>query len=150
MAGSFSKIYYHLVFSTKDRLPLLRKHIKDDVYKYISGIIKSEDGFVYAIGGTENHIHLLCTLSTKKPLTEMLQRIKGHSSKLINGSLDSNTKFNWQSGNGIFTVSHSQVDSVKKYILNQEEHHRTMSFKEEFRILLQKHNIDFREEYIWK
>ena len=150
MAGTFSKVYYHIIFSTKGRLPILGKIIQTEAYNYICGIIKSEEGFVYAIGGTEDHIHLLCSLSSKKSISEMLQRIKGHSSRWINDNADSHQKFNWQNGYGIFTVSHSQVDAVKKYILNQEAHHKKISFKDEFRLLLEKHDIDFKEEYIWR
>lgn len=150
MAGTFTKIYYHLVFSTKDRTPLLVKDQKTDVYKYICGIIKSEGGFVYAIGGTGDHIHILCALTPKKSLSEMLQRIKGHSSKWINLQFGNNQKFKWQSGYGVFTVSHSQVEAVKEYVQNQETHHKKMTFKEEFELLLKKHEVEFKEEFIWK
>jgi len=105
---------------------------------------------VYAIGGTEDHIHLLCTLPPKKSLYEMIQRIKGHSSRWVNENSIYERKFNWQSGYGIFSVSRSQVSSVREYILNQEVHHKKMSFKDELRLLLDKHNINFEEEYIWR
>ena len=150
MAGTFSKIYYHIIFSTRGRAPFLQKNIKSEVNNYICGIVKSEEGFVYAIGGTADHVHLLCSLPSKKSISEMLQRIKGHSSKWINENTACDQKFNWQNGYGIFTVSHSQVDSVKKYILNQESHHKKISFKDEFRILLEKHDVDFKEEHIWR
>lgn len=150
MAGTFSKIYYHIVFSTKDRAQYLKNDSKKDVYDYICGIIKDEGGFVYAIGGTADHIHLLCTLSTKKSLSEMLQRIKGHSSKWINLKFTGKERFKWQSGYGVFTVSHSQIDLVKQYILNQQTHHKKMTFEDEFKILLVKHNVEYNDEYIWK
>ena len=83
MAGTFSKIYYHIVFSTKGRANFITKPIRDELYKYICGIIKNEQGFVYSIGGMEDHIHLLCSLPTTKSISEMMKRIKGHSSKWV-------------------------------------------------------------------
>jgi len=150
MAGTFTKIYYHIVFSTKGREQLISPQIEDELYKYITGIISSEEGFVYAIGGTSDHLHILCSFSCKKSISEMLQRIKGHSSKWMNSKQGNGKLFKWQSGYGLFTVSHSQIDQVKKYVANQHIHHKTMSFKDELRILLNKHEVEFDEKYIWQ
>ncbi|MCM8539642.1 MAG: IS200/IS605 family transposase [Lentisphaeraceae bacterium] len=150
MAGTFSKIYYHIAFSTKGRANFITKPIRDELYKYICGIIKNEQGFVYSIGGMEDHIHLLCSLPTTKSISEMMKRIKGHSSKWICSKSDTLSNFKWQAGFGLFTVSHSQIANVKQYIDSQHAHHQKMTFQDEFRFLLNKHNVDFEEQYIWK
>mgnify|MGYP006450516131 CR=1 FL=1 len=149
MAGTYSKVYYHLVFSTKGRQESIITSIREELYQYIGGIIRGEKGGVYAIGGTSNHIHILCSFPTKRSLSDMLQRIKGHSSLWIHKSFSDMRDFAWQAGYGVFSVSHSHLETVRQYILTQEEHHKKMDFKDEFRLLLKKHEVTFNENYIW-
>ena len=149
MAGTFSQVYIHAIFSTKNRQNDLLPELKKQIYNYICGIVKNTDGYVYSIGGTANHIHILFSCSPKVSISEMLKDIKGSSSKWINSNFQLQNKFQWQVGFGAFSVSQSQLAAVSKYIESQEKHHKTLSFKDEFRALLIKHNISFDEKYIW-
>ena len=149
MAGAFTKVYYHLVFSTKDRAKLIDEDIKTELYSYLYGIFKNENGYVLAIGGMSDHIHLLCSIPPKNSISDMIKKIKVASSKWLKERGGLYQKFQWQPGYGLFTVSHSQVDVVSKYIKNQKKHHENFSYKDEFRLLLKKHNIEFDEKFIW-
>lgn len=149
MAGTFTKIYYHLVFSTKDRVKLIDDNIKTELYSYICGILKNEEGYVYSIGGMSDHIHILCSIPPKSSLSDSVKKIKVASSKWIKEKGGLYQKFNWQPGYGLFTVSHSQLNTVSKYIEQQKQHHENLSYKDEIRLLLKKHNIEFDEKYIW-
>ena len=149
MAGTFTQIYIHAICSTKNRQNVLLPEVRKQVYNYICGIIKNEEGYVYSIGGTSNHIHILFSTSSKVSISEMLKEIKGSSSRWINQNLSLQNKFQWQAGFGAFSVSQSQLGAVTQYINNQEEHHKKFSFKDEFRALLNKHNLSFDEKYIW-
>lgn len=149
MAGSFTKIYYHLVFSTKNRIKLIDKDIQQDLYSYICGILKNENGYVIAVGGMSDHIHILCTVPPKVSLSDTIKKIKVASTKWIQGKGNLHQKFSWQPGYGLFTVSHSQLNAVADYIKDQEKHHNKLTYKDEFRLLLRKHNIEFDEKFIW-
>ena len=150
MAGTFTQLYTHAVFSTKNRQNDLTPKIRTEVYAYICGIVQNQEGQVISIGGTLDHVHILFSMAPKISVSEMLKNIKGSSSMWLNKQTFNCPKFKWQAGFGAFTVSYSQLDSVKQYIENQEEHHKKYSFKDEFRVLLKKHNIRFDEEYIWE
>ncbi|NQZ60175.1 MAG: IS200/IS605 family transposase [Lentisphaeraceae bacterium] len=149
MSGTFSQIYYHLVFSTKSRENYISDLIQEELYTYICGIIKKKDGFVYAIGGMPDHIHILCYIPAKTAVSKMLQEIKGCSSAWIHKRFHALSFFQWQSGYGVFSVSHSQREIVKNYICKQQEHHKDMSFKEEFIVLLKIHGVSYDESFIW-
>lgn len=149
MSGTFTKLYYHLVFSTKGRENHLTKNIQEELYRYIAGIIKGEEGFVISIGGMEDHIHILCTIPAKTSVSNMLKQIKGNSSSWFHERFPNTSFFKWQSGFGAFSVSQSQIDKVKEYIQNQKGHHERFDFKDEFRNLLKRHGIQFDEKYIW-
>ncbi|MCM8531356.1 MAG: IS200/IS605 family transposase [Lentisphaeraceae bacterium] len=149
MAGTFTQLYYHIVFSTKERKPLLSPTIEVELYKYITGIIKNEEGFLYAIGGTSNHIHLLCSAPSKIALADLLKKVKGSSSAWLNQKYPSTTKFNWQAGYGAFSVSQSQLKAVTNYIKNQKEHHQKIDFKTELISLLEKHEIEYNKNHLW-
>ena len=149
MAGTFTQVYYHLVFSTKDRFKFISEDIKQDLYSYICGILKNCEGFVYSIGGMADHIHILCSIPSKVAISETIKNLKVASTKWIQNKGDLLLKFRWQTGYGLFTVSHSQIEAVSTYIKNQQQHHEKLSFKDEFRLLLNKHNIDYDEKYIW-
>ena len=149
MAGTFTKLYYHLIFSTKNREHFIRADLEDELFHYIGGVIKGEGGYLYAIGGMPDHVHILCSLPVKLAVCDMLRKIKGGSSSWIHKKFPHLSFFQWQGGYGAFSVSHSQYEFVHNYILSQEEHHKTKSFQDEFRALLNKHGIKFDENVIW-
>ncbi len=149
MPSSYTSLNYHIVFSTKHRKPLLVDAIREDVYKYIAGIIQNKEGQLIEIGGIEDHIHILTSCSPKLALADFIRDVKANASKWINEQPRS-TKFAWQSGYGAFTVSVSQVEVVRQYIRNQAEHHKKQSFADEFRATLSKHKIAFDEERLFE
>jgi putative transposase len=150
MAGTYTNLLYHLIFSTKDRIPLITKGLQEDLYSYMGGIVRGEGGTLMEIGGVADHVHLLTKFKPTKSVSEMLNRIKAKSSKWVNEEHASNLrKFGWQDGYAAFTVSESLVPSVRRYIVGQEDHHRQKSFQEEFRALLDKHGIEYDERYLW-
>ena len=149
MSGTYTNLLYHLVFSTKLRKPWITAPIRDELYKYMGGIIRGERGVLLEIGGTADHVHLLTRFKTQPSVAEMLQRIKANSSKWVNEEKTRIHKFGWQDGYGAFTVSHSQVGRVRRYIKTQAEHHRVQDFKVEFRTLLDKHGIEYEERHLW-
>ena len=150
MASTFTKLLYHLVYSTKHRRPLIALTWRDDLYAYIGGIIKERDGIPLEIGGMPDHIHILTKLSPKLAIMDVLRDIKAVSSKWLNEGHRSNCRFEWQVGYGAFSVSHSQVKSVREYIRNQETHHREMTFRAEFVSLLKRHEIEFDPKYVFE
>jgi putative transposase len=131
------------------RVDLITPELALDLYPYIGGIVNGEKGHLLKIGGTANHLHLLAKFHPAMAVSEMLQRIKGNSSKWINEGQRANGYFAWQRGYGAFSVSESAVDSVSQYIDMQAEHHQKMTFQEEFVALLKKHHIPYDERYIW-
>jgi REP element-mobilizing transposase RayT len=149
MAGTFTNLLYHLVFSTKNRLPLITKNLQPDLYSYMGGIIRGEGGKLLEIGGMPDHVHLLAKFKPTKSISEMLGRIKAKSSKWANEERMKMRKFGWQDGYAAFSVSESQVEPVRGYIQNQENHHRRCVFQDELRALLDKHGIEYEERYLW-
>ncbi|MFL6194715.1 MAG: IS200/IS605 family transposase [Thermoanaerobaculia bacterium] len=148
MATTFSNLLYHIVFSTKTRLPLIHQEIQGPVYEYIGGIIRKDGGILLEIGGVPDHIHILAKLRTDKAVALVVQRIKGKSSKWLNERQAPKERFAWQEGYGAFSVSESLVNKVRSYIRTQEEHHRRVSFKEELIALLKRHRIPYDERYL--
>jgi putative transposase len=149
MAGTYTNLLYHLVFSTQDRLLLITKSIQADLYTYMGGIIRGEGGILLEIGGMPDHIHLVVKFKPTKSVSEMLNRIKAKSSKWLNEEKLKLRKFGWQDGYAAFSVSESQVDSVRRYVREQERHHQQQSFQDEVRALLEKHGVEFEEKYLW-
>ncbi|HSK78827.1 MAG TPA: IS200/IS605 family transposase [Thermoanaerobaculia bacterium] len=143
MARTYTKLIYHLVFSTKERIPLIASEIRDRLYEYLGGVIRGEKGSLMEIGGMPDHVHILARFGAAIAVSEMLKRIKGSSSHWL--SQETGTWFAWQNGYGAFSVSESQVAAVRKYIQQQEEHHKRISFKDELISLLRKHRIEFDE-----
>jgi len=148
MSQTLTNLLYHIVFSTKNREPLITNELQKELYPYIGGIIKNDKGYLLSIGGINNHIHLLAKFSQVNTVSYMLQQIKGSSSKWIHEK-NQNREFLWQRGYGAFTVSESNISNVKRYIENQHEHHKNMTFKEEYLKLLEKNNVKFDEIYLW-
>jgi putative transposase len=141
LRDTYSKLDYHLVFSTKRRAPLITEAFRDDLYAYIGGILRGNGGVLLAAGGMPDHIHLLAGWGTTLSLAKMLQVIKANSSKWMNERAGGT--FAWQAGYGAFTVSASKVSQVRRYILNQEAHHRKVSYREEFAGLLRRHGVPY-------
>jgi REP element-mobilizing transposase RayT len=127
---------------------LVTPDVSIELYPYIGGIINGEKGKIIQIGGISNHIHILCLFHPAISVSEMMRHIKGNSSKWLHEK--GNAMFLWQKGYGAFSVSESAADSVRKYIVNQEIHHRKYSFEDEYIAILKKHNIQYDENYIWE
>ena len=148
MPHSYTNLLYHFVFATKDRLPLLTSKIRPRLYEYLGGTVRGLDGTALEIGGIEDHIHLLAKLRQDIAVAEFIKKLKSNSSRWVRRTLRKD--FGWQEGYGGFTVSESQMERVRQYIRNQEEHHRRVSFEEEFKALLRAHHIDYEEDYLWR
>lgn len=149
MPQSLVKNYVHLVFSTKYRQPFIDKTIQPKLYAYINGICQKNECYIYAIGGIEDHIHILCLLSKKMALYKLLETMKSNSSRWIKTKGKNYQNFYWQEGYGAFSVNPSEISIVKKYIDNQEEHHKKRDFKNEFRAFLNKYEVEYDERYVW-
>ena len=148
MANTFTQIYLHIVFAVQNRISLINTEWKDELYKYITGIIQNNKHKLIAINGTANHIHIAIGYKSHQLIPDLLQDIKANSSKWINEKRFIKGKFNWQAGYGAFSFSHSQIDAVVKYINNQEQHHKKKTFKEEYIEMLKKYDVPFDEKYI--
>jgi len=150
MSQSLSKILVHAVFSTKDRRPFLRKgEVREELYKYLGGVLKHHDCQPIIIGGVEDHVHVLTSLSRTWEAAEMIKEIKRSSSLWLKRKEKDLAEFAWQGGYGIFSIGFSQIGSVRRYIAGQEEHHRKVSFQDEFRLFLKRYEIEFDERYVW-
>jgi len=149
MAGSFASLYYHLVFSTKDRRRLITPDIAPRIYEYIGGIIRAKLGVSMLIGGMPDHTHILTSLDKTIAVADALRDIKSNSTSWIRETFPAFAKFSWQEGYGAFTVSPGELDQVKAYIAGQEAHHRTVTFQEEFLEFLHRYQIPYDERYIW-
>jgi putative transposase len=148
MPSTHLSLHFHIVFSTKDRHPFITDAWRARLHEYMGGIIRKADGIPEAIGGIEDHVHLLVGLRATHVLAEFVQDVKQTSSRWIHDIIGVKN-FAWQSGYGAFTVSVSNCDAVKGYIADQPEHHRTKSFQAEYVQFLQKHGITFDEKYLW-
>src|SRR5690606_22130805 len=131
MASTFSQIYIQYVFTVKGRENLLQKPWRDEVFKYMAGIIKAKNQKPIIINGVADHVHVFVGLKPSMNISDLVRDIKNNSSKFINEQGWIKGKFSWQEGYGAFSYAHSQIDNVYHYILNQEEHHRKKTFKEE-------------------
>ena len=149
MANTYTEIHVHAVFGVQNRLSLIKDAWKDELYKYITGIIKNNSHKPLIINGTEDHVHLLFGLRPAQSLSELMKDIKGSSSKWINQKNLVPGRFSWQEGYGAFSYSKSQLPEVINYIENQQRHHEKQSFKEEYRKILEKFEVDFKEQYIF-
>ena len=144
MSDTFSNLSVHVVFSTKDRIPLITRRVRKRVFPYIGGVIKGLGGTVIAIGGMPDHAHRVARLPTNMCVADFVRKIKANSSKWMNERA-TDMKFGWQRGYGAFSISQSVVSSVAQYVRNQERHHRSRSFEEELMMLLTRHGIGFDE-----
>lgn len=149
MASTLTNLIFHAVFSTKDRRPLVTPDRRDELYRYVGGIIRNENGIILEIGGMPDHVHLLAKLPADVALATIVRLIKANSSKWMNERPDKRVRFAWQAGYGAFTVSESQVAIVRRYIQRQEQHHKKTSFQEEFVKLLERHGVEYDPRYLW-
>jgi len=149
MSQSLVKNLIHLVYSTKYRKPWLPAAVRANLYAYQAGIFKNLESPALVIGGTEDHVHALFSLSKNHALKTPVQEVKQDSSTWMKSEGSKNADFHWQAGYAGFSVSPSNAEDVRRYIERQEEHHREMSFQEELRVLLRRHGIQFDERYLW-
>ena len=148
--ASYVNLIYHIVFSTKDRKPIITEKYQERLYEYIGGIIRKQGGIALAINGVEDHVHVLAKLRQDKALSDMIRDFKANASGWMHDVFPEAKDFSWQNGYGAFTVSASQIKAVSKYIVEQEIHHHKRSFEAEFIELLTKNEIEFNEQYLWK
>ena len=148
MSNTYTSLNYHIVFSTKNREPWLREDIRERLWPYLGGIARENGMKALEIGGVADHVHLLLSIPASMALSKAVQLIKGGSSHWMKETFPKVTGFAWQDGYGAFTVSPSQLDAVREYIRNQEEHHRTKSFAEEYRAFLERHQVEFDERFL--
>jgi len=149
MPNTYTQIYLHIVFSVKGRQNLIQKKWKNDLYKYICGIVNGRKQKVYAIGGVSDHIHILISIKPNIAISDLVRDIKANSSKWVNEKRLIKGKFQWQEGFGAFSYAQSQLDTVIAYVNNQEKHHETKTFKHEYLELLQKFNVEYNEKYLF-
>jgi REP element-mobilizing transposase RayT len=149
MGQSLVKNYIHIVFSTKNHIPLIVPPFEQELYAYMAGICKNMECQPIKIGGFTDHVHILCMLSKKIALVKLLEEIKSHSSKWMKTKDESLRNFYWQDGYGTFSVNPSETDIVIQYIENQHEHHKKKTFQDEYRTFLKKYNVEYNEKYVW-
>ncbi len=149
MANTYTQMYIQIVFAVKRRQNLIQKNWKDELHKYICGIVNGKGQKVYAIGGVEDHIHILVSIKPNISISDLVRDIKANSSKWINENEFVRGKFQWQEGFGAFSYAQSQLDNVIAYINNQEQHHQKKKFKDEYLTLLQKFDIEYDEKYLF-
>lgn len=148
MSQSYTNLLYHIVFSTKDRQPLLKGEFKHRLYDYLGGSVRRQGGIALAINGTADHVHLLVKLKPDKALSAVLRDLKANASGWMHEIFPTLKDFSWQRGYSAFSVSVSQVDKVRNYIANQEAHHSKRSFRDEFIALLVANKVEFEEKYL--
>ena len=148
MPNTYSQIYIHYVFSPKYREALIKSEFEKELFKYITGITKNLNQKLIAINGTTDHCHLLVRLKPAIAPSDFIQTVKTNSSGWINKKEFLKHQFNWQTGGSVFSVSHRNIPALIEYIENQKEHHKKVSFKEEYLKLLRHYGIDFKEEYL--
>ncbi len=149
MPQSLSKVYVHITFSTKHHQSFIDEVIKTSLFEYVGGICKGMECNPLKVGGHRDHVHILCMLSRKVPQMKLLEEIKKQSSKWIKTKGPAYSGFYWQDGYGIFSVNPKETDIVVKYIENQQEHHKILTFKDEFRAFLKNYNVEYDERYVW-
>lgn len=149
MAGTYSQVLLHVVFSTKNRQRWIAPEVAERLYPYLGGIIRAEEGVLYSIGGIEDHVHLYLRWRPDGAISDLLRTVKSRSSKWMHDTFAALRGFAWQEGYGVFTVSKSQEETVKTYIARQVRHHKKVDFKTEFLRLLKAHGIEFDERYVF-
>ena len=147
MPQSLADLVVHLVFSTKNRVPFVQEDQLPQLFAYLGGTLRDLDSDSLCIGGRPDHVHVLFRLSRVHPISKIVEELKKQSSRWAKSAI--HPEFYWQAGYGAFSVSSSKIAVVKRYILNQEEHHRNRTFQDEYRLLLEKHGLVWDERYVW-
>lgn len=148
MPSSYTNLIYHIIFSTKDRQPLIPEDCQERLYEYLGGTIRGLGGIALAINGTEDHVHILAKLRPDQALSDVLRELKANSSGWVHEAFPSLQEFSWQRGYGAFTVSQSNVNTVQDYIARQKEHHQQKSSRDEFLEALKKNGVEYEEQYL--
>ena len=149
MPHSYVSALFHCVFSTKERQKSITEELQERLWPYMGGIARENKMRALAIGGAEDHVHLLLSIPSTMSIAKAMQLIKGASSKWIHDTFPAHQGFEWQEGYGALSVSVSQIPGTKAYIANQREHHRTKTFQEEFIAFLERHGIEYDPRYVW-
>ena len=148
MAATYLSLHFHLIFGTKDRLPMIERDWRDRLHAFMGGILREMNAIPESIGGVADHVHILAGLRATHRLSDILHDVKKSSSAWVHGELK-HSKFAWQAGYAALTVSPSQIESVKNYVEQQEQHHRHRTFQEEYLDLLLKAGIEFDSRQVW-
>src|SRR5262249_55898017 len=150
MPQSLAQIYLHIVFSTKQRQPFLTdRQLRDECHAYLAGTCNRRGSPSILVGGVADHVHILCSLGREESVSVLVRELKRESSKALKEKSTTLRDFYWQAGYGAFSISPGHVDALERYIAEQEEHHRTESFQDEYRRLLQKYSVPYDERYVW-
>jgi len=150
MANTYTQIYLHIVFVVKHRDALISSSWKERLHKYITGIIQNQGHKLIAINTMPNHAHIFIGMKPDAALSDLIRDIKKDSTNFVNNEIKLKGKFAWQEGFGAFSYSHSQIDSVAKYILNQEEHRRLKTFREEYETMLKSYSVEYNDRYVFE
>jgi REP element-mobilizing transposase RayT len=150
MPNTYTQIYIHVVFAVKNRDALISSSWKERLHKYITGIVQNQGHKLIAINTMANHAHIFIGMKPDAALSDLVRDIKRDSTNFVNNEIKLRGKFGWQEGFGAFSYSHSQIDSVVKYILNQEEHHRCKTFKEEYETMLKDFAVEYNDHYVFE
>jgi REP element-mobilizing transposase RayT len=146
---SFAALYCHIIFSTKNREPLIARDLQPRLFAYVGGVLRDVRMALRAAGGMPDHVHLLASLTRESSVAEVVRLVKANSSGWVHKTFPALQGFAWQTGYGAFSVSASALPAVKHYLATQEEHHRTRTFQEEFVEFLKRHGIEYDERYLW-
>jgi putative transposase len=150
MANTYSQIHLHFIFSPRFGLAVIDSSWENELFKYISGITKKNNHKMLCINGMPDHLHMLAGFRTNQSIADFMQDVKADSSQWINKNRFCKSRFEWQSGYGVFSYSKSQVPDVTRYIIDQKEHHKKTCFLDEYKLFLRKFEVDFQEQYIFK
>jgi len=150
MANTYTQIYIQIVFAVKGRQNLILKENREELHKFITGIVANRNQKLFAVFAMPDHVHILVSMSPTITISDLVRDIKAGSSKFINDKGWINGKFSWQEGYGAFSYSKSNVDSVVKYILNQEDHHKKKTFREEYLDFMEKFEIEYDPKYVFE
>jgi len=149
MPQSLSSIFVHIIFSTKCRKPFIHSTMIHNLHKYMVGIAREHNAYVHEIGGVEDHVHLLVSLPRTISLCKLVEEIKKGSSRWMKTQGKDWSRFAWQNGYGAFSIGRSSYENLRRYIQNQQEHHKKISFQDEYRAFLRKYGVEFDERYVW-
>ena len=150
MAGTFTQLYIHAVFAVQGRQNLLKKEWREEVFKYMAGIVKNKGHKPIIINGVSDHVHSFIGLKPVMAISDLIRDIKNNTTNFINDKKWIQGHFSWQKGYGAFSYAHSQLDTVYKYILNQEKHHHRKTFREEYMGLLEKFEVPYEERFLFE